>query len=267
MSHKERPEEEWARQIVEKKLGRKVTRYDNGSASGMYDLRVEPLEAPEIAIECVGAVDPVSTETWNMGQTKGPRTLSIEGDWRVVIDPGTNIKHLKKHLEPLLQALERQKLTTVAVDFSLKRDDPGLYQEFKSLGITYAFCYRLPGAGNVSLGMPGRGGARDHHGSAIPGWVSSFLRDPGRQDVLDKLTRSGAAERHAFIFVELYGAPWPVESYFWGKLDHLPNQAPDLPAPVTAVWVVGTFGQEGLYWDGSIWQSFSARVGRESEND
>ncbi len=259
--------EPWARQIVEKKLGRHVILNDDNSMPRMVDLRVGSSDAPEIAIECVGAVDPLYTETWNVGPAEGPLTLAIEGDWRVVIDSGANIKRLKKHLEPLLQTLERQKIARVAVDFSLKRTDPALYQELSSLGINRASCYRLLGAGEVDLTMPGRGGARNHQGSAIPGWVSSFLRDPAQQDVLDKLARSGATERHAFVFVELYGAPWPVESYFWGKLDHLPDHAPDLPAPVMAVWVVGTFGQEGLYWDGSIWHSFPARAGRESENN
>ena len=36
---------------------------DDGSAPGMYDLRVGPANAPQVAIECVGAVDQTFTET------------------------------------------------------------------------------------------------------------------------------------------------------------------------------------------------------------
>jgi hypothetical protein len=117
----------------------------------------------------------------------------------------------------------------------------------------------VQGTGKVSLTMPGNGGAVDEYGMAVPGWVGVFLRDPDRQDVLSKLERSGAPERHAFLIVTLIGAPWAVESYLTGSLEHLPAQAPDLPAPVTGVWIVLGMGQRGLRWDGNIWKFFDSR--------
>ncbi len=109
--------------------------------------------------------------------------------------------------------------------------------------------------------MTGTGGAADSQGTAVPGWVGQFLRDPAREDVLRKLQRSDAAERHAFIFVVLGGAPWPVDDYvnFTEELDQLPTEAPNLPPPVTGVWIVGQFGQKGLRWNGSAWRRFEAR--------
>jgi hypothetical protein len=77
--------------------------------------------------------------------------------------------------------------------------------------------------------------------------------------VLDKLQRSGAPHRHAFLLVTLIGAPWAVESYLTGSLEHLPSQAPDLPEPVTGVWIVSGMGQKGIRWDGNSWQFFAAR--------
>ncbi len=81
--------------------------------------------------------------------------------------------------------------------------------------------------------------------------------------MLGKLERSEAAERHAFIFVVLGGAPWPVEYYFnFTGLDQLPTEALNLPQPVTGVWIVGQLGQvgqKGLRWDGSAWRRFEAR--------
>ncbi|RUO55527.1 hypothetical protein [Pseudidiomarina homiensis] len=64
--------EDWARNIVADELGMKVEVYDDGSEAGMYDLIIGSASAPEYAIECVGAVDPVATETWNIGPAKGP---------------------------------------------------------------------------------------------------------------------------------------------------------------------------------------------------
>ncbi len=109
--------------------------------------------------------------------------------------------------------------------------------------------------------MTGTGGAADSQGTAVPGWVGQFLRNPDREDVLRKLQRSDAAERHAFIFDVLGGAPWPVEYYlnFTEGLDQLPTEAPNLPQPVTGVWIVGEYGQKGLRWDGSAWRRFEAR--------
>ena len=56
--------------------------------SGIYDLRVGPADAPEVAIECVGSVDSKFTETWNVGPAKGPFTFSVKGDWTVTIKAG-----------------------------------------------------------------------------------------------------------------------------------------------------------------------------------
>jgi hypothetical protein len=55
--------EPWAQQIIEKELNRPVVVHDDGSQASMYDLRIGAVEAPEVAIECVGAVDPDRTET------------------------------------------------------------------------------------------------------------------------------------------------------------------------------------------------------------
>jgi hypothetical protein len=79
--------EEWARRIVAKELGRTVVINDDGSAPGMYDLRVGSADAPEVGIECVGAVDQTYAQTWNVGPAKGPLQVSIKGDWMVVIAP------------------------------------------------------------------------------------------------------------------------------------------------------------------------------------
>lgn len=251
--------EEWARRIVEKELGRTVVINDDGSAPSMYDLRIGPADAPEVAIECVGAVDPIVTETWNIGPARGPLQLSIAGDWNVSIALTARIKAIKQRIEPLLRMLESHGIDNLYVDYRLKRTDKALFDEFESLSITHVSCYRRQGTGEVHLIMPGNGGIVDSRGGAVPAWIGEFLRDPARQDVLLKLQRSGAKERHVFVLAELTGTPWPVESYLIRELDHLPEQSPDLPQPVTGVWIVSTMGRRGLRWDGGAWKLFDAR--------
>lgn len=257
--------EVFARRVVERELKRLVVINDDNSAPGMYDLRVGSADAPEMAIECVGAVDQTYTETWNIGPARGPLHLSVKGDWTVEIEPKARVNAVKKGLEQLLQELEGHGLYNVYVDYQLEWQDAELFGKFESLKITHALCYSQQGTGKVYLGMPGTGGAVDDLGRAVPAWVGEFLRDPSKQDVLRKLQRSGAPDRHAFIIVSLMGTPWAVELYLIGDLNHLPSQAPDLPPPVTGVWIVPGMGQKGIRWDGNSWQFFDAH-GEEINN-
>jgi hypothetical protein len=225
----------------------------------MYDLRIGLSSAPEIAIECVGAVDPRFTETWNVGPARGPLDLSIKGNWTVVISPDASVKVIKQRIERLIQELEARELHNVRVDHWLKWQDTVLFDELESLKITYAYCFQIPGSGKVHLGMPGIGGAVDEFGSAVPEWISGFLRAPSKSDVLSKLQRSGAAKHEVFVIVTFAGATWPVESYLAGELNHLPSRAPDLPEPVTGVWIVSGMGRKGLRWNGNEWKLFDSR--------
>ena len=94
--------EEWARCIVQKQLKRAVRFHDDGSMPSMYDLRVGPSDAPEVAIECVGAGDSQSTETWNVGPAKGPFTFLVKGDWIITINAEARVKVIKQRIEQLL---------------------------------------------------------------------------------------------------------------------------------------------------------------------
>lgn len=251
--------EEWARRIIESKLGRRVALNDDNSKAGMYDLRIGAPERPEIAIECVGAVDSTLTETWNIGPAKGPLNLPIAGDWTVVIGQGARVKSIRQRIASILQDLEVRGTDKLHVDYRLKRVDMPLFNELESLGVEWAYCYRPEGTGRVHFTMSGTGGAVDDTGSSVPGWISDFLSAPARSDVLEKLRRSGAMSCHVFVIVSFAGAPWPVESYLTGDLDKLPNQVPNLPPPVNEVWLVHGFGQKGLRCNGRAWRSFNAR--------
>jgi hypothetical protein len=179
----------------------------------------------------------------------------------VSIKPTARVKLIRKHIEEILKKLEERGRYSVRVDSELKSCAPELFYEIADLGITVAACYRPEGNGKVDLlAMPGTGGPVDERGSTIPSWAGEFLRAPCREDVLSKLERSGAKDRHAFLIVTFGGAPFSVWSYLVGKLDPLPSQAPDLPSPVTQAWVVSTMGQRGLRWDGCSWQQFDALV-------
>jgi hypothetical protein len=255
--------ERWAQQIIEKELNRRVVVHDDGSQPSMYDLRIGTVEAPNAAIECIGAVDAVGTETWNVGPGKGPLHLTgVKGNWMITISRDARIRRLQARLGPVLRDLEERDVLRVSEGILYKRGDYEILEKLESLGIQHAWCNSMPGTGRVDWTMEGDGGAVDSEGSALPGWIEKFLRDPEREDVLFKLRQTSAQERWVFVPVSLGGAPFSVVSYLTGDLECLPSTGPSLPSPVTGVWVASTFGTHGVRWDGAGWRLF--RVNDES---
>jgi hypothetical protein len=252
-------DERWAQQIVENELNCQVVVHDDNSQPSMYDLRIGAVEAPEVAIECVGAVDSVSTETWNVGPGKGPLHLRMKGDWRIHIARNARKGRIEQRIEPILQNLEERDVRRVSVGHLLKGHDSGHLEELESLGIRHASCIRMPGTGQLHWSMEGPGGAVDSTGSALPQWIEEFLCAPEREDVLRKLRKTRAQERWVFVPVRLGGAPWPVESYLTGEFECLPPTEPNLPPPVTGIWVVSKFGMHGVRWDSAGWRLFRVR--------
>jgi hypothetical protein len=173
----------------------------------------------------------------------------------VGVSDNVRIKDLRRGLEALLRELEMRGVSGVRADHLLLQCEPQLYRRMQMLEVRDAFAYAIDGTGKVTVSVPGAGGAVDECGSSVAPWLGRFLRDPGQADVLQKLERSGAPDRQVFVFATRRGVPWPVESYlFRGTLLHVPPEAPDLPGSVTAVWVLPTFGRDGLYWDGMHWR-------------
>lgn len=256
MSQQQRAFEEYARQILQRELGRVVVIHDDGRKPGMYDLRVGTEHAPDIAIECTAAVDPVRTATWNVGPAEGSLMLESTSDWYLVLKPHAQVKKARRQLREVVRLCEAAGINgRVEVDWSLKRYHPDVFAALDALRIDSIG--RYDGTGTVRFGMTGIGGAVDTHGEAIPGWIEEFLRAPARKDVIDKLERSSAVQRHVFVGVDLGGVPWPVESYLGDRTDHLPERSPVLPPPIDAVWIM--YGERGLHWDGQEWRFFDSR--------
>jgi hypothetical protein len=251
--------EEGARRILQRELQTHVVLNDDGRSDALYDLRVGDPQTPSIAVECTAALDPVRTETWNVGPARGPLSLNLSRDWHVVLKPNARVRRIRHNLERILQECERAGIDTFTpVDFHLKRAHPPLFQELDSLKIESVSAFREPGTGSVFLGMTGTGGAVDPTGSAVPAWVGDFLRESRNSDVLLKLAKSGASERHVFIGVSFCGVPWSVESYLGTRTDILPITSPHLPDPITAVWIM--YGPRGVRWDGARWHFFNAVI-------
>jgi hypothetical protein len=179
--------------------------------------------------------------------------LNVRGRWLVTIEARTRVADLWKPLEGILCELEAKGIERLRSDFWLKRQDEWLFDRCRSLGILSVTRFDLDGEGQVTLTMSGSGGAVDEDGASVPVWIGDFLRHHDRQDVLHKLRLSGASHCHVFVICALFGTPWPVQSFLMGPIENLPVANPDLPEPLTGVWMVCTHGSAGVRWSQEGW--------------
>ncbi len=245
--------EAWAKAVVERALGVSVVIHDDGSAASMYDLRVGPADAPEMAIEVSGAVDSLQTQTWNTGPAKGAVQLPIQGDWVVTVEPGFPGHKAAGVLTPILQSVEA--LGSPNVDLR-GQEGSGAHPVavlMASAKIISLDCIKTAGTGAVYMTMDGFAATGAVGATSLPAWVSDWLVDPVRSDVVSKLLASNAVRKDVFIAAES-GTPDDVLVYLSGLVTNVPATAPVLPSGIDGVWVCPTQWYEGVYWDGSTWR-------------
>jgi hypothetical protein len=255
-----RAEEEWARQLIEAELGRPVAQHDDGSRPGMHDLDVSNGEGRRAAVEVTAAVDPGSTELWNIVNGRGRWVEpDLVGGWLVTVKP--NARHVRRKLPPFLRSLERAgigRFPDSARQPTAIESPLGLVQAIQS-------STDFPGSIYVDLDFPldQIAGFTADTGDALAAWLGDFLHDDSRADLRQKLARSGAAERHAFVIVSsLSGLSFAVTGLLIASDAPLPLVAPRLPPEVTDVWAASTWDSGvGFRWSSGAqrWQRFEKR--------
>lgn len=143
----------------------------------------------------VGAVDPRYTETWNTGPAKGPLQLDQHRDWLVQLRSGVKIKKIKADLEHALKQLEMKQISHATGEDPYDLQSPVLTKMLDGLGVDHADS--TLGSGRVHLTMAGVARWVEPTGGSVPWWLSDFLREPTKADVLRKLAASGAKRKEA----------------------------------------------------------------------
>jgi hypothetical protein len=250
--------------MISAELGLPVEMHDDGSSPGMYDLRIDS-KGGWGAVEVTACADPESTETWNLMNGRGEVWVvdGLGGGWLVTVLPSCRVRQLKAELRTLLRRLEAADITNL--DLADGPTFDWLEPCIERLGITSAYQGGTSRPGSVyftlELAPERAGGLIPSSGDAVAAWCGGFLREPKQDDVLNKLRRSGAFERHAFIFVPgLTPAPWPVP--YLADPVPLPTIAPDLPPEVTHAWVASTWSTTtGLHWSPEMgWRHFPKKA-------
>lgn len=253
--------EETAKELIEKELKLQVIIHDDNSEPSMYDLRIGSIDAPEYAIECVGAVNQITTETISNAYKKSPidysrSDIKLSGDWNVTIKKTAKVKYIRNKIPKILEKLESLGITTPThVDWQLKKSDLELFTTLESLRIVCLSKFRETGTGDIHLHCEGISGPVDGSGEDLAHWIENFLMQNDKADVIKKLRNSNAKERHVFIPIAFNGAPMNVEYYFIQDERPIPNLTPNLPNPVTGVWILGMHGK-GIRYTNGKWSLF-----------
>jgi len=261
-----RVEEKVVAATITTTLGLKVEQHDDGQQPSMHDLNIISVDGRPAAVEVTAAADPDSIQLWQLVNGRGEwRTVKdLQGGWMLTLEPTARAKRLLTELPAFLRELEGQGVTEIRSHRRRLELPESIEGRARTLGIVSANQSSTNFAGSIyfSIEQPcdRAGGAVDSTGSAVPSWVREFLLDPHQRDVLGKLARSGASERHAFILVPgLTSAPFGVVDMLWRDEDDVvPTAAPDLPDQVTHVWLMAfqTIGS-GLRWShDSGWERF-----------
>lgn len=264
-----RPEEEWVRQLISAALDVRVDQHDDGSLPGMYDLDISHRDQPRAAVEVTAAADQESIEIWNL-MNGGGRWCEegLVGGWMVELHPQARAKRLRRELPDLLRSLELQSVTEVPRPtwHVLRRLERTLAED---LGVVSARQggTDFPGSIYVTLHQPldQMAGFVSESGEPLVEWLGTFLRGERQGDVLDKLARSGATERHAFVLLPGFTtAPFVVQDLLMRDDGPVPSSDPDLPDAVTHVWAASTWSTGDVFhWDpNGKWRRFSKDAAR-----
>lgn len=257
-----RPEEVWAAAMVSAALCAEVRHHDDGSSDSQYDLDIIRPGFPVAAAEVVAAADSASIELWKLMNGGDGRWLirNLRGGWMVTVMATARYRRLRAELPALLAKLEEAGLTALPG----AAGGAGLDRVARDLQVASAWQgdTSFPGSVYLSIELPSErsGGIVSESGDPLSKWLGEFLREPGQADVLSKLRRSGADQRHAFVLLPGFStAPFPVTDILMRSDAALPSRAPDLPAEITHLWAVSTWNSgDGMRWAPEVgWRRFS----------
>jgi hypothetical protein len=242
-----RPEEEWARSIISRVLATPVEQNDDGTEPGMYDLRILYPDRPAGAVEVTAAADRESIELWRLMNESNERwqVERLVGGWSVHVLPTARAKRLRSELPSLLLSLEQAGRRELRIDLAA-HGGRLLERSARRLGVVHAFQSGtdFPGSIYVNLELPPEqtGGWVADTGDALAEWLGDFLTEPRQEDVRQKLARSRAAERHAFVLIPGFStAAFAVIDLLIREGAPLPNIDPRLPPEITDVWAVSSW--------------------------
>lgn len=125
----------------------------------MYDFRIGIKKVFEYVIECVGVVNFIVIEIWNIGLVKGLIRINFVGDWVVFIKDFVKIKFFKWSIFSVIRKCEELGfIEYILVDWKLRSFNVDLFNVLNGLGVFFFFMYWVKGSSNVYFIMDGSSG-------------------------------------------------------------------------------------------------------------
>jgi hypothetical protein len=200
-------EERWAQACIQQALPESVVeQHDDGSRSGMYDLKIfypdESIAAVEVSAAADGKQVELGKQLYDQGQ--GWRVPDLAGTWWVRVSPSAQVRTLRRELPGLLYALERNGVTVIRGRRSGTNGPAALASrlcivEARQAQVPTEYAGRI--FATIEKSPEQMGGYSPTTGDPVAVWLGEWLSEPSSADNLQKLARSGMRERHMFVLV------------------------------------------------------------------
>lgn len=235
--------ERYARAILQGVVGVDVIWHDRQQSNGLCDAKIL-YEDRTAYVETVIDVDAREIAMWRRLKNGGSRLPSpVAGiSWLAWMRLGARVDRIVERLPPLLVELVAE-----GVCF----DEPVETEALQRIGVVrVSGWWTSDGAPDVVALAPDAFYDLYGSGEKFSDWVDGCLDQLGRK--IDKLNRTGADERHLFVWTADIGHA----GEFLQNLDEMPPRAPQVPDGLTHLWLASTISHRGaLRWDaGDGWQ-------------
>jgi hypothetical protein len=240
--------EQRAAAVVAAMSGATVSCNDDGSEDAMFDLALRWPDGREAAMEVTLSTDQLLKATWagiNRQQAIFPATLARH-TWTVFLDRATKLRPTRARVDHHLARIEAEGLPRFGPEH--RSASPAVRELWEDLWIGRGFIYdrrRSATGGPVIALMPPR------PPEPSPTTVQEEVeRQANQLDNIQKLQRSGKAERHLFIWIDVLHPGWRALA------GPLPAVAPTLPDAITTVWVATEdLDDKGEKWWWAVWRA------------
>jgi hypothetical protein len=259
-----------AARVIARLTGARVLLQDDNSKDAIPDIRLEydsgTIGVGEVTVDIDGQYAAMTSGLMKDPNRSGqriPRPVLVPDSgrtWFVGVSGAFRLQCVDGELPELLVGLEKiGQVFEQYVDFdqfvAAGDDRTG---KLVDLGVV-RICSRVQTAedreqygGGVALLHPE--GASGYVEDAIEDFgsdLNALLRGPKMKSKVDKLNRANADERHLFLGTS-YSSPWSIHYMLSSYAQVIPDQAPELPAGVTHLWLMDA------QWPGVclLWSSF-----------
>ncbi len=224
--------------VIEAHLGVPVEQYDDGSQTGMHDLDILYPDARRGAVEVTAAEDQALAADY--GALRRRPVLHdgrLTRGWLAVVRQSASVNRLRAELPDVLHQLERAGVYEASV---YRQGSPHEQSEWASGLVAGVGAETVKATASFSAGTIALTGAmRVSWLSQDPDDVVAFVEQfvASRPEDVVKLERSGADERHLFIWSGVFSTGWRELRPLGLDIAALPARAPQLPLALTHVWV------------------------------